>query len=135
MWLGRRFWIISRHFVAACAADCAVTAMAGLPTRRALSLANQYAHHAVSSVEQHFDGIDGFIDIIHADAVSELKQSGRAGSAGRAVLVAQCAGTGLLCAGCPPDPSSGLQPGNLTGLGQASRLDAAARHEMPWCWA
>ena len=98
---------------------------------RALSLANQYAHRAVSSLEQHFDGIDGFIDIIHADAVSELKQSD-GGQDQQAVLswLRNAPGQGFYTLDARPTLASGLQPGNLTGLGQAAALDAAARHEM-----
>jgi hypothetical protein len=39
-------------------------------------------------------------------------------------------GQGFYALDARPTLASGLQPGNLTGLGQAAALDAAARHEM-----
>jgi hypothetical protein len=40
---------------------------------RSLSLADQYAHHAVIGVNQHFSRIFGFIDTIQSETINELQ--------------------------------------------------------------
>jgi len=98
---------------------------------RSLSQAEQYAHHAVVGVDQHFARIFGFIDTIQSETVSEL-QWGRPHQDAEQLSAAlrNPPGQPVYTLDTLPAPFSHAELGNLTGLGQAATLDAAQRHEI-----
>lgn len=98
---------------------------------RSLNLADQYAHHAVEGINQHFARIFGVIDTIQSETVSEL-QWGRPHQDAEWLSAAlhNPPGQAFYALDTPPPPFSHAELGNLTGLGQATALDAAHRREI-----
>jgi diguanylate cyclase (GGDEF)-like protein len=98
---------------------------------RSLSLADQYAHHAVSGINQHFARIFGFIDTIQSETVNEL-QWGRPHQNAELLSAAlhNPPGQAFYALDTLPLPFTHAELGNLTGLGQVATLDALHRHEI-----
>lgn len=98
---------------------------------RSLSLADQYAHHAVLGVDQHFSSIFGYIDTIESEAVADLQWGEPNPDALRLLSsLRDVPAQPYFALDALPAALSYATVGNLSGQGQLATLDAGRRREM-----